>query len=212
MASKAWISENPKVSAYITTDLRKTLKKWMKQQGIKKESQAIAVILNKFFEGAQADDLRAEYATKDEVKTLSEAIDDVRAGLAALKQQTVHDNETHAAAKAVPAEQLPKPEQPPKPEKEPKAAVKEVKTVAKKVKTPQPSIVSPNTNHSSQSSFWPTKDVESKLGISRKKLEGMKKHKKLPQTWGEYVIVRWAGKQEQSPFSNLWEIQETGSK
>ena len=45
MPTEEWFKENPKVSAYISTELNERLLKWMKQRGIRKVSQALTTVL-----------------------------------------------------------------------------------------------------------------------------------------------------------------------
>ena len=45
MPTEKWFEENPKISAYISQDLYGRLEEWMREQNIKKVSQALTTIL-----------------------------------------------------------------------------------------------------------------------------------------------------------------------
>lgn len=51
MPTPNWFKENPKVSAYISKDLESRLHEWMAQRTIRKESQALTVILEEYLNG-----------------------------------------------------------------------------------------------------------------------------------------------------------------
>lgn len=51
MPTPEWFKENPKVSAYISKDLEERLHSWMATRSIRKESQAITVILEEYLSG-----------------------------------------------------------------------------------------------------------------------------------------------------------------
>jgi hypothetical protein len=56
--------------------------------------------------------------------------------------------------------------------------------------------------------IWTTPEITDKLGISRDRLKRLKAQNKLPHTERGYTILRFSGKQSQSPWGNLWEVQE----
>lgn len=45
MPTNEWFQNNPKISAYISTNLNQQLEEWMESKGIKKVSQALTQIL-----------------------------------------------------------------------------------------------------------------------------------------------------------------------
>lgn len=54
---------------------------------------------------------------------------------------------------------------------------------------------------------WTTPEVGSKLGINSDQLRRLRDRNKLPHTIKEYTILRWVGKQKESPHSSLWEVK-----
>ena len=68
MPTEEWFKENPKVSAYISTDLNEKLLEWMKQRGLRKVSQALTTILEEHLGVAQSSSLNQNF---DEIRVVA---------------------------------------------------------------------------------------------------------------------------------------------
>lgn len=185
MPTDEWFKDNPKVSAYISSDLFQRLNEWMKKQGIKKTSQGLTRILE-------------EHLGVIQVEPIQPAVDDDRLGeleakLAALARKFEGMEDTIAALQPPTESSLPVDQS--------SNSQLSILEEPQKIEVVQTEL--------STSEVWTTKEVEERLGITRNKLESWKNTKKLPHTAKGYTILKWAGKQPQRPFSNLWEVQKT---
>ena len=76
MPTPDWFKENPKVSAYISKDLESRLHEWMATRSIRKESQALTVILEEYLSGVvqpvnqSVDQSSQDYVTNNRFEAL----------------------------------------------------------------------------------------------------------------------------------------------
>lgn len=82
MPSKDWLDKNPKVSAHIPYKLYEQLQKFMKQQSIKSNAEALKIILNEYFNSKvdhseQDSSPPVDYSVVHQLTTIESKIDKV---------------------------------------------------------------------------------------------------------------------------------------
>lgn len=230
MPTDEWFKENPKVSAYIPQDLNEKLLEWMKSRNIKKVSQALTAILQEYLGVAQkvvqtepitqpVRDDRLE-ALEQKFEILSQMVQEMREAvqisspkivqteLFSVKpiEEALSDDEAIALIDAKSeidvVEEVIQDDEPDEilyeflepEEQEPTEEIND------ETKVEQSEL--------NEFELWTTHQIKEILGVSRSNLERWKKEETLPKTAKEHTILRWAGKQKEKPFSNLWEVRK----
>ena len=219
MPTDEWFRENPKVSAYIPKELNEKLSDWMKGRSIKKVSQALTTILEEHLGVVQTKpitqpvrDDRLE-AIEQELKSLRQIVQELRepAQASSLKavQTELFPVEATEEIALIDANQ-------------PIDIVEEIQDdepdeILHQFLEPEEQKPTEEINDETEveqsklneSELWTTQKINEILGVSRRSLERWKKEGTLPKTAKEHTILRWAGKQEEKPLSNLWEVKKS---
>lgn len=94
MPTEEWFKENPKISAYISPELSRRLEEWMKEQGIRKTSQALVRILGEHlgvvqFEPKQSTPIGREIAILEEkMNLLSRELKDLKEAVSSIQNES----------------------------------------------------------------------------------------------------------------------------
>jgi hypothetical protein len=182
MPTEEWFKDNPKVSAYISSDLFQRLEEWKAERGIKKISQALTRILEEYLGVVQLESIQPSVD--------GDRLGNLEAKLADLTQRFEAMEGAIAVGPPVESElpvdqssnsQLSILEEP-----------QEVEVVQIKLST---------------SEIWTTKQLID-AGVSKTSVRRWKDKGELPKNSKGYTIVSWAGKQPRKPFGDLWEVSK----
>ena len=203
MPTDEWFKENPKVSAYIPQSLNEKLTEWMKGRSIKKVSQALTAILEEYLGVVQTEpitqpvkDDRLE-ALEQKLESLSQIVQELREPIQASRQRVVQTE----LFPVEPIEEILS-------DDEAIALIdaKQPINVVEEIQEDEPDEIFPVEHET-----WTTQQVNEVLGFSRSSLERWKKEDAFPKTSKEHTVLKWAGKQTERPFGNLWEVKKLHS-
>jgi uncharacterized protein YhaN len=183
MPTEEWFKDNPKVSAYISSELSQRLEEWMKKQGIKKISQGLTRILEEYLGVVQVEPIQP---TVD-----GDRLGDLEAKLAELTQRF------EAMEGAI--EALLPPVESSLPVNQSSNSQLSILEESQETEVDQTEL--------NESELWTTKQLE-EVGIIRSTVQGWRSSNKLPKNSKGYTVVRWAGKQSHKPFGDLWEVNK----
>lgn len=222
MPTDEWFKENPKVSAYIPKELNEKLLEWMQSRNVKKVSQALTVILEEHLGVAQkvvqtepptdtqpVEDDRIE-SLEQKFENLSQVVQELREAIQASSLQVVQTEliqETLPLLDAIAAIESKQPTAEELQDDEPDEILHEFLEPENQKTIEEPTEKEVGQSKPNKSETWTTNQIKEILGVSRGNLERWNREGTLPKSAKGHTILRWAGKQEKKPFSNLWEVE-----
>lgn len=193
MPTDEWFKENPKVSAYIPKELNDKLLEWMKGKNIKKVSQALTVILEEYLGVVQVEPNNQPYLNSDRIEeveskltVLSQKFEAMESTIARMQNQeevSLPVNQSRNSQLSLLESSLKETQEIEEPE--------EKGVVQVKLNSPE---------------IWTTKQLE-EVGVSRSSLRRWRNNKELPKNSEVLKILKYAGKQSEKPFGDLWEVE-----
>lgn len=198
MPTDEWFKENPKVAAYIPKELNDKLLEWMQNKNIKKVSQALTAILEEQLGVVQVEPKNQPYLSRDrmeevesKITALSQKFEEMESTIARMQAQEQVSPPVDQSSNS----QLSLLEAPPE-EVQKTEDLEEKEVVQVKLNSPE---------------IWTTKQLQ-EVGVSRNSLTRWKNSTAFPKDSKGFRILKYAGKQSEKPFGDLWEVEPLKSQ